>query len=353
VTPREWLRLAALVAVLGATLLWLSGACHERIEPRSLERAAGSASATATVEEVLEPVVEAASGTLVSARHTTVSSKILARIEELRVRAGSEVQQGDVLIVLDARDLDARRHEAREALSVAEAEHQLAQTERARVEKLVAQGVASRQELDRAISADRVTRAEVERATQRVADMEVGVSHAEIRAPVSGRVVDRLAEPGDIATPGTPLVRIYDPGALRLEAAVRESLAHHLRVGQTLQVHVEALHLTIEGVLEEIVPYAEPGARSFTAKVRLPVNQELFAGMFGRVEIPAGEEPRLRVPASAVERIGQLEFVDAIGPDGGVERRLVTTGSVDAAGRVEVLSGLAPGERVALRLADD
>jgi len=353
VSTRAWMRLAALVSVLGAALWWLSGGCHERIAPGELERAQGSAPATALVEEVLEPVVEEASGTLVSARHTTVSAKILARIEDVRVRAGSEVREGDVLIVLDARDLDARLREAREALAVAEAEQQLALAERARVERLFAQGVSSRQEFDRAISVDRVTRAEVERATQRVADMEVGVSHAEIRAPVSGRVVDRLAEPGDIATPGTPLVRIYDPGALRLEAAVRESLAQRLRVGQPLRVHVEATQLTIKGVLEEIVPYAEPGARSFTAKIRLPPEPQLFAGMFGRVEIPAGREPRLRVPARAIERIGQLEFVDALGPDGAIERRLVTTGSVDAAGRAEVLSGLAPGERVVLRVAVD
>jgi len=353
VTPRAWLRLSALVAVLGISLLWLSGACHERIPPGELERAAGPESPSATVEERLEPVVEEASGTLVSARHTTVSSQILARIEEVRVRAGGEVREGDVLILLDARDLEARRSEAREALAAAEAARQLAQTGRARVEKLFAQGVSSRQELDRAISQDRVTRAEVERATQRVADMEVGASHAEIRSPVSGRVVDRLAEPGDIATPGSPLLRIYDPGALRLEAAVRESLARYLRVGQSLRVRVEALALAIEGVLEEIVPYAEPGARSFTVKVRVPPNPQFFAGMFGRVEIPAGQEPRLRVPASAILRIGQLEFVDAIGSDGAVERRLVTTGGVDDSGRAEVLSGLAPGERVMLRLGGE
>jgi len=349
-TPRAWLRVSALVAVLGSSLLWLSGACRERIGSRVPESATSPGSPTATVEERLEPVIEEASGTLVSARHTTVSSKILARIEEVRVRAGAEVREGDVLILLDARDLDARGREAREALAAAQAERQLAQTERARVEKLFAQGVSSRQGLDRAISLDRVTRAEVERATQRVADMEVGASHAEIRAPVSGRVVDRLAEPGDIATPGTPLVRIYDPGALRLEAAVRESLARYLRVGQSLRVRVEAIQISIEGVLEEIVPYAEPGARSFTVKVRVPPNPQLFAGMFGRVEIPAGQEPRVRVPATAILRIGQLEFVDALGTDGAIERRLVTTGDVDGSGRAEVLSGLAPGERVVVRL---
>jgi len=85
---------------------------------------------------------------------------------------------------------------------------------------------------------------------------------------------------------------------------------------------------------------------------RLPPEPQLFAGMFGRVEIPAGREPRLRVPASAIERIGQLEFVDALGPDGAIERRLVTTGDVDGSGRAEVLSGLAAVDHVILFAED-
>jgi len=346
---RETLRLVGLGAVLLAVLLWLAGAFRHRIGGG--ERAAEAPpapAAVATVEAVLEPALESASGTLVSARHTTVSSKILARIEDVRVRAGMDVSEGQVLLVLDARDLSARLQEARDALTSARAQRALAASERARVERLFAAGVTPRQELDRALSADRVADAEVQRAVQRAADAEVGLSHTEIRSPVAGRVVDRLAEPGDTATPGMPLLRIYDPGALRLDASVRESLAQHLRVGQPLRVQVHALDESFEGTLEEIVPYAEPGARSFIAKIRLPADRRLFAGMFGRVEIPAGEETRLRVPAAAVERIGQLELVRVVGSDGQIERRFVTTGSRDERGRVEVLSGLAAGEQVVL-----
>jgi len=320
---------------------WLSGACGDRVEPGegsvAVERAPEGA-ITATVEAVESTVVEPVSGTVASARQTTVSSKILARIAAVTVGAGSVVSEGDVLVRLDARDLDARTREAEEGLRGARARLELARSERDRFEKLFASDVASRQQLDRARSAFAVARAELQAAEERVGEARVGSSYAEIRAPVSGRVVDRLAEPGDTAAPGVPLLRLYDPSALRLEAPVRETLAVRLDVGQPMSVHVEALATSFEGTIEEIVPCAHPA------------HPDLVAGMFGRLEVPAGERRRLLVPREAVSRTGQLEFVTVVGPDDALERRLVTTGP-EQGDVVEVLSGLAAGERVLLRAA--
>ena len=339
--------------VLVLAVAWLSGACGDRVEPGegsvAVERAPEGA-ITATVEAVESTVVEPVSGTVASARQTTVSSKILARIAAITVGAGSVVSEGDVLVRLDARDLDARTREAEEGLRGARARLELARSERDRFEKLFASDVASRQQLDRARSAFAVARAELQAAEERVGEARVGSSYAEIRAPVSGRVVDRLAEPGDTAAPGVPLLRLYDPSALRLEAPVRETLAVRLDVGQPMSVHVEALATSFEGTIEEIVPFAEPGARTLLVKVRLPPHPDLVAGMFGRLEVPAGERRRLLVPREAVSRTGQLEFVTVVGPDDALERRLVTTGP-EQGDVVEVLSGLAAGERVLLRAA--
>jgi multidrug efflux pump subunit AcrA (membrane-fusion protein) len=165
---------------------------------------------------------------------------------------------------------------------------------------------------------------------------------------VNGRVVDRLAEPGDTAVPGAPLLRIYDPGVLRLEVPVRESLAVTLSPGNALHIEIPALDTTMDGKIDEIVPFAEPGARTLLVKIGLPRDPRLYAGMYGRVEIPAGSLKRLWIPPAAVEQVGQLQFVQVVTKDDRLERRLVTTGETDAAGRLEVLSGLAAGERVLL-----
>lgn len=334
--------------VIGLAVAWLSGGCGERIPPGEVDAPdGGEAAAVAVVERRVGPGVEWASGAVESARRTAVSSRILARIEEIRVTAGSEVAEGDVLIRLDARDLGARSGEAAEALRGARARLALARTEQERMAELVARGVEAQQRLDRTESDLRVARAEVDRLEASQRESRTGLSFAEIRSPVSGRVVDRLAEPGDNAVPGSPLLRIYDPTVLRVEVPLRESLAVNLTVGDPLKVRVPSLEEEFEGVIDEIVPFAEPGARTLLVKVRLPYDARLFAGMFARAAFPAGERDWLVVPERTVERVGQLEFVTVLG-EGGPERRMVTTGPRLEDGLVEVLSGLADGERVAL-----
>jgi RND family efflux transporter MFP subunit len=353
---RNGLPLLGGATVLVLALVWLSGGCREKIAP--IEEATvpqGGVAApgrTAPVREEITDVVEDASGTLASERHTTVSSKILARIEQIPVRAGAEVREGDLLVRLDGRDLQARARAAREEVRAARAAVELALSEKTRVEALYAADAATRQQLDRASTQREVTAADLEGAEQRLRDSEIGLSYAEIRSPVSGRVIDRLAEPGDTAAPGAPLLRIYDPGRLRLEAPIRESIATRLAPGQSLRVSVGAVGVVVDGEIDEIVPYAEPGARTFLVKIRLPSDPRLYAGMFGRVAVPAGQRTLRTVPATALNRIGQLEYVLVLRGEDPAERRLVTTGPTDAEGRIEVLSGLVPGEVVILGDAD-
>ena len=344
------LRLGAGTAVLLLTVAWLSGGCEEKVMPGRAERDGRLAEGalTATVARSVEPASERASGSIASSRQTTIAARILARIDAVTVAAGDFVQRGELLVRLDARDLEARLAAAREALRAARARFELARREQQRVERLFERNVASVEDLDKARAAANVAEAALKGAEQRVADARVALSDAEIHSPVTGRVVDRLAEAGDMAAPGTPLLRVYDPSVLRLEAPVRESLAVTLRVGQALRAQIDAIGETLDGRIGEIVPFAEPGARTLLVKVQLPEDPRLFAGMFGRLEIPAGETVRLLVPATAVTQIGQLRFATAVDTEGRLERRWVTTGPPRDDDRVEILSGLAAGERVRL-----
>jgi RND family efflux transporter MFP subunit len=326
-------------------VVWLSGGCGERIEPLEAADARPRLpddAATETVAEMRTPAFEPASGTISSSRHAAVSAKTMARIEEILVRAGSQVESGALLVRLDARELSARSLAAKGEVASARASLELARTENARAEGLHAAGVAPQAQLDRARSTLRVAQAQLEGARQRQADADAALSQAEIRSPVAGRVVDRLAEPGDTAVPGTPLLRIYDPSALRLEVATR------LSPGLPVRVRIEALGRDLQGEVDEIVPYAEPGARAFLVKVRLPPDPGLYAGMFGRVELPIGERTQLLIPSDAVERVGQLEFVRVVDAERRSERRLVTTGESGESGRIEILSGLRGGEQIVL-----
>jgi len=336
------------LAAAALTLLLAPG-CRERGPvPASAPGPGGSQGRIAVVEERVEPALEWSSGQVASARHAAVSSRVLARIEAVRVRAGSSVEADEVLVVLDSRDLRARVRESEEALRSARARLELARTEHARTEALFGQGAAPRQQLDQRTSELRSAQAAAQGLEEALEAARTALSYTELRSPVAGRVVDRLAEPGDMAVPGQPLLRVYDPGLLRIEVPVRESLAIDLRVDQPLEVEIPGAGRSFRGWIDERVPFAEPGARTLLVKVRLPAaGEELFAGMFARVAIPAGPLQRLAVPAQAVERIGQLEFATVVDGDRSA-RRLVTPGAPLSGGTVEILSGLRAGERVRL-----
>jgi len=336
-------------------IMWMSGFFGHKIAPGFGAVAvptAGSGAATVTISEQAVPVVEEAAGTVQAERKTGVSARILATIREMLVRAGEEVQKGDVLVRLDDRDLQVKALEVRRAVDAAEAAHQRRQADYDRAVQLKHQGIISQGEFDQTESAYKVSAAEVERAREAVRGAEVALSYAEIRAPVSGRVVDRYADPGDTAVPGKPLLALYDPTALRIEVPVRESLALGLKLGDTLDVRIGVDGPVLRGVLDEIVPQAEAGSRTFLVKVGLPKGENVYTGMFGRLVIPTGQRTRVLVPRAAVQTVGQLTFVTVVGPDQRLARRLITLGPPADSENFEVLSGLRPGEVVLLPAAE-
>jgi RND family efflux transporter MFP subunit len=207
-------------------------------------------------------------------------------------------------------------------------------------------GTVTQGDYDQAVARYRSAEAEVRGLEQAVAEAQVLLSYAEIKAPKSGRVVKRLAEPGDMAMRGQPLLEIYDARSLRLEAPVPEKLALQLKLGDPLTVRIDALNKVVEGTVDEIEPQADVLSRSFLVKVALPESDRLYEGMTGRLIIPAGKQEFLCLDSEAVRRIGQLEFVDVVRDNDTLDQRLVKTGRKGVAGRVEVLSGVRAGERV-------
>jgi multidrug efflux pump subunit AcrA (membrane-fusion protein) len=160
-------------------------------------------------------------------------------------------------------------------------------------------------------------------------------------------VVERFAEPGDLASPGRPLMSIYDPNVLRIEAPVREDLGAILKIGDPLTVKVDALDITVEGKVDEIVPQAEAATRSFLVKVGIPKQEGLYTGMFGRIIIPTDVREFYCISEAAVENVGQLEFA-YVKKGKHLERRLIRTGERGEQGKKELLSGLDIGEEVML-----
>lgn len=336
--------------VLVAAVLWLSGAFVSKVEPgvEDVPVARLAEQETYEVHEILKPQIEEAVGTLKAASRTAISAKVLATIMEVTVTAGDQVAAGDLLIRLDDKELKTRVSQAEQTLAAAEAERIEAQQNHDRYKTLLERQAVPQAEYDKARARLDVTLANEARTAQAVDEAKAQLSYATIVAPKAGRIVDRLAEEGDTASPGQPLLVLYDETSLRLEAPVQENLAVQLNLGEKMDVYIDALQREALGTVDEIVPQADAPSRSFLVKVALDDSTGLYEGMFGRLRIPAGERRHLCLETAAIRRMGQLEFVDVVLPDDSLEKRFVKTGRLGMPGRIEVLSGLEAGERVIL-----
>jgi membrane fusion protein, multidrug efflux system len=290
-------------------------------------------------------------GTLKAEKRTEISSRLMAPIDKILVRAGQAVKAGELLIELDRRDLEARRRRAEAAAREAQAKLTLAESEFNRATALFKKRVVSQADLDLATANYQVAQDGVNLAKNEIEGIDVDLTYTRITAPRMGLIVDRLAEVGNMARPGFPLLVLYDPSTLRLEVPVMEKLVGPIKDGDKLQVRLDALGgRTVTATVDEKVPQAEAGSRSVLVRLALTREEGRVEGMFGRVQIPAGQRRFLCLAAAAVQRVGQLEFVDVavLEKDGekSIERRLIRTGRSGEPGRIEVLSGLEAGEEV-------
>lgn len=325
------------------------------------------------------PATYQATGTVRARTSATVSSKIMGYVQHVSFQIGDRVRTGQLLITLDSRDLDvnSRREEAGRAevqsaipeadnaVAAAKANLDLAQATYGRMEDLAEKKSISNQEFDEASARRKSAQANLEMARARRAQLDSRMARTEqdvqaagimrgyskIVAPFSGVVTARSVEPGNLAMPGAPLLVVEQDGVYRLEASVEESKIPHLRIGQTVEVTVDAINRNASARISEIVPYVDPASRTYTVKVDLPSIEQLRSGLFGRAAFSIGTRNALLIPASALIQRGQLQSVFVV-EDGVAHTRLVTMGAGIKDG-IEILSGLNPGDVVVAPVPTD
>ncbi len=273
-----------------------------------------------------------------------VASKILARVIEVNVTAGKQVKAGEVLVKLSDEEQQAKVRQAEAERDSRKAEFDLAKVESERATQLLRNQAISRADYDLSQTRLQTTEANWNRAVRGVEEVKVYLDYTTIVAPFNGTVVDKAVQPGDTVTPGQKLLTLYDPDHMQLVASVRESLALKLKVGQELPAELESLGLKCLATVSEVVPQADSVSRSFEVKATGPCPEGVYSGMFARLLLPLEDEQLLLIPRHAVQRVGQLTYVQ-VDLAGRVIRRSVQLGR-HFDGEVEVLSGLTAGEKI-------
>jgi len=340
---------AAVVILLVVLILFLQGAFDpDRIGPESASAPPAKATGpVAAAREVELPQFNEAVGTFRSRHEVQISSHVMANILTLDVVPGTKVATGDLLIVLDSRDIVARLERTEAAMREAEAERARQATEFDRIARAHEQNAVSDELYDRAKTGVETTEARVRQAEQDVEETRVLLGYTRIVSPIDGVVEEKRAEVGDLAVPGRTLLVLHDPSRLRLEAAVREGCLRTVHLGDRVPVRIDTTGEIVEATISEIEPAADPASRTFLVKGDLPPSDRIRAGMFGHFLFACGTRNVVTVPPAAVRRIGQLDIVTVVSAEGVPRLRHVRTGDELDSG-MEILSGLHPGEKVLL-----
>jgi multidrug efflux pump subunit AcrA (membrane-fusion protein) len=368
--------------------IMLTANCGKRAETMSVVPTEIPNVAVSKVTRSSLPDFYEATGTVKAITTTQVSANLMGRIISIPVNEGDHVTRGQMLVQIDNRDAQAQLQKvqaglkeaeaslieidnsvaaANYAVKTAEANRQMAEITFGRYKELYQRKSVSGQEYDEASSKLKSATSEVERAKANVqtiqskrsqvnarieqaradiANSKVYAGYASIASPVSGVIVKKLAETGSIASPGVPLLSIEDNSQYRLEASVEESRSKLVRLGNRVNVHVDALgEGDLFGTVADILPSADPSNRTFIVKINLPANPSLKSGLYGLARFPVEQKEAISISETAIQERGQLTGVYVVGTDGIARFRIVTTGK-KAEGAVEILSGLSEGDEI-------
>jgi RND family efflux transporter MFP subunit len=362
-----------LILFFSIILPWVNG-CGE-IGPGTVERSSGRTARveTAVVKPTTHPEIYEAMGTVLAQTTSVLSSKLMGTVRAILVEEGQPVKAGQPIVVLDQRQVSAQLQQAEAALSEARkaenaavsaresarAAAELARLNYDRYVPMLKEEAVTPQEFDAVDARHRqaqaaltqagamaaAARSRVQQARAAVAAASVTHKDAVINAAYDGVMVDKLVEIGDLAVPGTPLVKIERTGDYRVDLELPESHILSIRIGDTVAVRVPGLiEQPLDGIVATIVPAADTKSRSFLVKVRLSDAANLRSGVFARVAVPIGTGRLILVPHSAVVHEGQLTGIYIVDSDQIARFRLIRTGK-SLGNTIEVLSGLQEGAR--------
>jgi RND family efflux transporter MFP subunit len=306
--------------------------------------------ASATVELRQVDDVYAADAIIESVHQATVSAQISGQLTQLLVDAGDRVRRGQLLARIDTRETDAQVASASAQAAQAEAALAQAQLEHDRTKSLVVQGFVSQAALDKADADLKTARAALDAARAGTTQAATGRSFAELRAPIDGVVTRRLMEPGELAAPGRGVVEIHDPAALRAVGTIPQFVLPRTARVDRAEIELPSVQRRVKAAHVTMLPAADPRLLSTQVRAELPADAPagIVPGTAAKVLVPIGRSQKLVVPAAAVIRRSELTAVYVLTEAGARQLRQVRRGNRVSDDAVEVLAGLAAGERVAL-----
>jgi RND family efflux transporter MFP subunit len=321
--------ISAAIAVLGAGYLLLGKENSYAEAPKA--EAPVSVSVVTMEPRTIDSVVTAA-GALSSRNSSMLSSKVMGRVVELSVQEGDHVAAGNLLMKIESGEIAAQAIQAQAGYNNARLQYD-------RIKSLY--------------DAQASTRMEMEQATLGLENAQAGLQAAKamagytiIAAPISGQIVEKRINLGEMALPGQPLIKIEDNRNLRLEVTVREQDILSIQPGKPVKVRIDAMPGTeISGAVSQVVQASDVRTHSFIVKIDIPPHKGLITGMYGKAFFSVGTREAILVPKSAIVEMSGISGVYLVSAENGAIFQMIQTGD-EHGNLVEATTGLKKGDRV-------
>jgi RND family efflux transporter MFP subunit len=336
----------AVMPCLAAAMLWALAPQARAVEAVAAEAAASATTYTVVYREV--PDVISAEGVVEAVRQSTLAAQIAGQLVELRVQVGDSVKAGQVLARIDPRAAEQVVSGSQSQLAEAQAGLTNALRAYERSKQLFAQNFISKAGLDQAELDYKAAQARVGALQANAGQASTAKTFTTITAPYAGVVAATLVEVGDMATPGRPLVTVFDPASMRVVATLSQSSLRAVKLQMPVQIDLPTLNRSLTARQVTLVPLAD--SRTHTAKLRLELGDAtgLLPGQFARAYFATGVARKLVIPDRAVLRRSEVTAVYVQSEGGQAQLRQIRLGDATVGGFAEVLSGLREGERIAL-----
>jgi len=291
----------------------------------------------------------AAEGVVEAVKQSTVAAQISGRVVAVNFDVGDRVKQGQVIVRIDATEVNQAYAAAQAQVAQADATLRNAKANFERTQKLVEQKFVSPAALDKA-QADYLA-AQAQRAAAEAGGGQAAAtkSYASVVAPYSGVVSARHVELGEMVLPGKPLMTGFDPGELRVTASMPQYQLDAVRKLASASIEFPALNKRIQSSRMAILPAADSQTHTTQVRLDLPRGIEgLYPGMFARAHFAVGKSKKLLIPSSAVAMRSEVAGAYVVAESGEIRFRQLRLGEKAGEQEVEVLAGLTPGEKLAL-----
>ena len=287
------------------------------------------------------------SGALKAVNSAIVKARVPGELQGLTVREGDRVEAGQVIARVESTEYADRVRQAQQQADAAKAQVEIAQRQVDNNAALVRQGFISKTAADNSLASLNTAQANHRAAQAGIDVLRKSLADTVLRAPISGQVSQRLAQPGERVAPEARIVEIVDLSRLELEASISPADSVAVRVGQQALLRIEGVAQPVAATVARINPSAQAGSRSVLIYLTVAAQPGLRQGLFAQGQLATETQRALAVPLNAVRTDKPLPYVQVVEGDRIAHRTVQTgvRGQVDGELWVAV-QGVADGARL-------